>query len=352
MPSDREQRRRAPGSFRAEENSRAARLAPFGFALFVLTFPAVVRADPATAEALFREGRRLLEEGNYDAACPKLAESHLQDPASGTLINLALCYEKQGKLASAWAQYQLAAALARKDGRPDRVEAAGKQLSRLEPAVPRVVVHAVVLAPGISASFGMVRIGAAAFGSAIPIDPGTYEVVVSAPSRSDYRTSVTVAEGEIRTVEIPDLAPAAAPPPASPRLPDARQKPQRRPSPFREWRRGVESSPRPAPIAGYVVAGAGAVSLGLGTFYGIRSLSAYSEAERLCPTHRTCSEESRRARDSAETHAWISNVALGVGLLAGGTGAWLILSHDSGKAVAAGVRSFGTGAGPELRGAF
>jgi hypothetical protein len=352
MPSNRELPRRPPSSFPNGKTGRARVRVPFGFALVVLAFPAAVRADPAAAEALFREGRRLLEEGNYDAACPKLAESHAQDPASGTLINLALCYEKQGKLASAWAQYQLAATLARKDGRPDRVEAAGKQLSRLEPAVPRVVVHALRLVPGITASFGDVRIGTAAFGSAIPIDPGTYEVVVSAPGRSDYHTSVTIAEGETRTLEIPDLAPPAAPPSAAPRQPDARQKPLRRASPFPERRRGAESSPRPAPIAGYVVAGAGAVSLGLGTFFGIRSLSAYSEAEHLCPTHRTCSEESRRARDSAETHAWISNVALGVGLIAGGTGAWLILSHDSGKTVATGVTSVGNGAGPELRGAF
>jgi tetratricopeptide (TPR) repeat protein len=155
-------------------------LRPIELALLVLALPAIARADPAAAEALFREGHRLLEQENYDAACPKLAESQSQDAASGTLINLALCYEKQGKLASAWAQYHLAAALARKDGRPDRVETAEKRLARLEPTVPRLVVRADRLAAGIVVSVGEVRIGAAAFGSAIPIDPGTYEVVVSA----------------------------------------------------------------------------------------------------------------------------------------------------------------------------
>src|SRR5690606_37449734 len=34
------------------------------------------KADPAAAEALFNEGRKLLKEGLVDAACPKFAESY------------------------------------------------------------------------------------------------------------------------------------------------------------------------------------------------------------------------------------------------------------------------------------
>jgi hypothetical protein len=321
-----------------------------GVVLLGLALPRAASADPATAEALFREGRRLLEEGSYDAACPKLAESHAQDPASGTLINLALCLEKQGKLASAWAQYQLAAALARKDGRPDRVESAEKQLARLEPRVPRVVLQAATQPPGVVASFGDVRIGAAAFGSAIPVDPGTYAVVVSAPQHDDFRTSVTLAEGETRTVEIPQLVRAASPTPAPP--------PMAAPGPVRPPERDQPTQRAPAgaaggsaPVAGYVTAATGAVGLGLGAYFGVRSLSAYSQAERLCPTHRTCSEEARRARESAEGRAWVANVALGVGVLASAAGAWLVLTHDDGR-VQAGVRTTGDGAALELGGAF
>jgi hypothetical protein len=325
---------------------------PIGLALVVLALPATARADPATAEALFREGRRLLEEGNYAAACPKLAESQSQDPASGTLINLALCYEKQGRLASAWAQYQLAAALARQDGRPDRVEAAEKQLSRLDSTVPRVVLHSVRPEPGMLVTLGNVRVGVAGFESRIPLDPGTYEVVVSAPGHVDYRTRITVVESETRTLEIPALAPAPAPPATAPVV-DAPRAPPRKPPPSPTSSPATASSRKSVPVAGYILAGAGAAGLGVGAFFGIRSLSAYSEAERLCPTHRNCSEESRRARDSAESRAWISNVALGTGILASASGAWLIFSHDSGTAhVEAAVTSLGTGAGLELCGAF
>ena len=57
-----------------------------------LTVPGVsVARDAIMAEALFREGRALMDAGNYDSACPKLAESYSQDPATGTLLALALC---------------------------------------------------------------------------------------------------------------------------------------------------------------------------------------------------------------------------------------------------------------------
>ena len=78
--------------------------------------PAQASETAAAAEHLFREGQRLMQEEDYAAACPKLADSHKLDPGVGTLLNLALCYRKAGKTASAWSTYQEAAALARKEG--------------------------------------------------------------------------------------------------------------------------------------------------------------------------------------------------------------------------------------------
>src|ERR1700689_1185250 len=58
--------------------------------------------DPTAAETLFARGKHLIEQGHTTEACAAFAESLQLDPAGGTLLRLALCYEADGKLASAW----------------------------------------------------------------------------------------------------------------------------------------------------------------------------------------------------------------------------------------------------------
>src|SRR5688572_3120545 len=64
------------------------------------------------ADGLFDQGRKLMGDGNYALAAQKLEESHRLEPAPGTLLNLAECYVKLGRTASAWSTYRTAAALA------------------------------------------------------------------------------------------------------------------------------------------------------------------------------------------------------------------------------------------------
>jgi hypothetical protein len=47
--------------------------------------------NPAAAQALYDEARRLSQGGNYADACPKFKESYQLDPGGGTLLNLADC---------------------------------------------------------------------------------------------------------------------------------------------------------------------------------------------------------------------------------------------------------------------
>ena len=70
-------------------------------AMLLVTVPA--RAQPSNnavaAEALFREGRALLEQHEYREACDKLQKSQQLDPAVGTLLGLGHCYELQARVA-------------------------------------------------------------------------------------------------------------------------------------------------------------------------------------------------------------------------------------------------------------
>src|SRR5256885_15012907 len=109
-----------------------------GLALLSLAAPAAAQSrDAATAEALFRQGRQAIENKNYQEACAKFSESQKLDPAAGTLMNLATCEEKVGKLASAWQHWKEALdALPLKDDRVgfarSRVEELEKKLRRLQ----------------------------------------------------------------------------------------------------------------------------------------------------------------------------------------------------------------------------
>jgi len=51
---------------------------------------------------LFQKGVELMAIGKSAEACEKFDSSHQLDPALGTMLRLADCYERTGKTASAY----------------------------------------------------------------------------------------------------------------------------------------------------------------------------------------------------------------------------------------------------------
>jgi len=191
---------------------REAVLILVALAAFAPRAAAEPAGDPvAVAEALFQEGKQLLERGEAHAACPKLAESLRLDRATGTLLALAMCHEVEGRLASAWAEYLEVIARAKTDGRPDREEAARQwahkleaRLSTLSIAVPAAVAEI----PGFRVRRDDVALEAPAWSTDVPVDPGPHTVVATAPGRETWTTTVVVAGvAEHQTVTVPLLAP-------------------------------------------------------------------------------------------------------------------------------------------------
>src|SRR4051794_40415806 len=75
-------------------------------------------ADDASAQSLFKKGRRLLEEGRVAEACPVLEESLRISAALVTRMNLAACYEGSERFASALTEFTEAARQAHVEGNP------------------------------------------------------------------------------------------------------------------------------------------------------------------------------------------------------------------------------------------
>ncbi len=78
--------------------------------------------------------------GAYGDACARFSESERLDPAAGTLLNLADCYERNGQLASAWLTFREATTAAELSDRAAWSEQASARARLLEPRLPTLTV--------------------------------------------------------------------------------------------------------------------------------------------------------------------------------------------------------------------
>ncbi len=125
--------------------------------------------DAALAEKLFDDARQLMAKKAYPEACPKLAESERLDPGVGTLLNLGDCYEKSGKVASAWATYREAEGASVRDGQKKRATFAASRAKALEPSLPYLVIE-MPANVGASVTCDGKAVGATSLGTPMPFD--------------------------------------------------------------------------------------------------------------------------------------------------------------------------------------
>lgn len=187
-------------------------------AALVLSIPAIslliasvpARAQSGAAPQKFDEAKKLFDAGKYEEACALFEEANRLEPDAGKLINLGVCREKLGQLASALAAYQ--DALARvKD--PKKKEIASAAAASLDARVSRltIAVTADARVAGLTVSRGGRPIDAADWGRALPIDGGRYEIAASAPGFRPWSTTVELApEREKNTVNVPRLVEESA----------------------------------------------------------------------------------------------------------------------------------------------
>lgn len=228
-------------------------------------------SEAARAEALFAEGRKLMAAGNYAAACPKLADSQALDPAPGTALNVAFCYEGAGQLASAWAAYKTAQALAENTGQKNRAAAARSKASQLEPKLSRMVIAVppASRAAGLDIKCDGDAVKAPEWGVAIPRDGGEHRVDATAPGKKPWSTRVTLGpSGQTIQVDVPELEdePAPAPVATSQEVPEAAHP---APPAFADEPHAAASPGRNQRIAAVVVGGAGIVGMGVGGTLGL-----------------------------------------------------------------------------------
>jgi hypothetical protein len=310
--------------------------------------------DKALALQLFDEGRSLLAAGKVDEACRKLEESRRLDPLPGTLLNVAVCHEQQGRTATAVAEFREARALAERDQRPDRVALADQHLLALDGKVSSVVIVVPPAAdsPDLSIMRDATPVGRAAWGTRLPVDPGPHTIEASAANKKAWKVILTVApNGDVQTATLTPLEDA----PASPAPPVAPPAPALAPAPAP----AVEPSPESHGLStrrtiAVVTAGVAVAAAGVGTYFGVRALSKHNDPEATC-TLEPCTV-AINLNSSAKTAADASTLSFAVALAALGASAILWFSDTSGHGDHAGIHvtpSVGWGRGSlDLGGTF
>ncbi|MCL2724349.1 MAG: hypothetical protein FWD69_07925 [Polyangiaceae bacterium] len=258
------------------------------------------------AESLFQEARQLADRKRYAEACPKFLASYKLSPAVGTLLNLADCYEKAGQYASAWARFHEAIAMAQQLGQSNRERTARDRAEKIESKLTRITITS--REPRATVKLDGHDLESAAFGAAIPIDPGKHTVEASAKGKKPFVTTVDVRDRDrALSLEIPFLedenvvAEKIAP-----------EEPRR----VVDWNRDAGHTQR---TIGVVAASVGAVGIGAGAFFGVRTSSKWSQAKTHC-SGLECDQEGVDLARAAKNNATISTAACiaGGALLAGG----------------------------------
>jgi hypothetical protein len=276
--------------------------------------PARAEGDKTTAEALFAEGRRLMAAGNYAAACPKFAASQKVDQGLGTSLNLADCYEKTGRTASAWAEYREAASTARSTGSKEREQFARSHAEALEKGLARLTLTASRAPADVRITRDGVAVDRGALGTAVPLDPGRHVIEAVAPGKTKWSVVIDVGQGAQLSIPVPELvndtpgaAKTSAPPPPSDATPSTT---------------GTWNTQRTLAIGAGVVGVAGIV---VGAIFGANAKATWADAKNQCHDYPyDCGPGGVALGKDAENAAMVANIAMAVGIagLAGGAALW------------------------------
>ncbi len=290
-------------------------------AVWAQTAPAQSASNRAAAQALFDQAKAMVKNGDAANACPRFEESLRLDPGIGTQFNLADCYERIGKTASAWTLFIEVAVAAKQSNRRKHEQVARQRAAKLEGKLSKLVINVPDenRAQGLVVERGGEQTGQAQWGIPIPIDPGVHQISAEAPGKTRWEGTVTVeAGGATATLIVPELADAPKdailttnPAPRTETTDDASESNQR--------------------LYAYITGGTGVVLLGVGTFFGLQAVSKNDDSKQHCDGD-TCRDQAGvDLRSEAQTAGNISTAAFIVGgaAVAGGVVLYLTAPDPS-----------------------
>ena len=225
----------------------------------------------ATADVLFEYARSLVRDHRYAEACPKFEESLRIRPGIGTRYNLADCWEREGKLASAWAAFVKVSAETHALAQTEREQAARERARSLEPRLGRLAIDAPAESSDVEVRCDGQPVSPRLWSVPLPLDAGKHVVEALVSGKAKWSTVVVVEDGRVSRIALPPPEPRVAPPanPSPPREPPVEEK-------------ITHDSQR---TVGFILVGGSLLVLGLGALGVVerdRAVSGYNE-DPTCP---------------------------------------------------------------------
>lgn len=180
-------------------------------ALFIacaLVGAAAAEPPQQQADKLFAEGRALLTvQKDSKAACEKFeAAIKLDSTATGTMLNLGLCYKNLGKYATSIKWFRKAQAAASENKLTEYENAAKEHTGTIAPKVPSLKIT-VDGPPDAEIRIDGDRVDSTTYGR-VEVDPGTHEIVGRAAGKKKIVQTVELedAQNEVVTLAFTESA--------------------------------------------------------------------------------------------------------------------------------------------------
>lgn len=285
--------------------------ARWGVALAIVLTASSSFAAKSKGDEAFEKGRAALASGDYAGACAFFEESVKLDPAPGTVLNLGICNEKQGKFIAAVGHYKNAALAFGKA--PARADAE----KRAEEAERKVALVIVRRSPNLPAdariSINGKQLAPEELEKPMRIDPGSVELAVDADGFERNVTPVRAESG----MQSEAIAVQGA-----------------RLSTKTVVKTEVRDGVPPLRTVGFVVGGVGVASLVVGSITGILAMGQagiYRDACDRSTTPNVCDQRGYDSAQSLKTLAPLSTITLIAGgvLVAGGVTLILVAPKSS-----------------------
>lgn len=269
------------------------------------------QAGKARADKLFEDGRKYLASKEYALACTAFEESQNSDPAIGTQLNIALCYEEWGKTASAYRAYVEAVRLAklkfdkRAKGAQDKADELAAKTPHIQLEIPADAdVGAVFLLDGK-------ELDRAKLADDVLVDPGLHVIEVRVSGQPAKKTEVELKVYERRKIAV-DMPVAAAP------VVIVRSAPRRKGRLF----------------GGIALTAGGVIGMSVAGFVALAARQDYKDAaEHGCPMGLCTNREDYNATQDARSRAnTMTFVGIG-GIVLAGVGVFLIATSGGQRVV-------------------